>query len=430
MWRIREGSDMITRRLLLGLAMAGLLAAPLAARMPEGRTAALDAAVRQLVDGNTTPGIVVLILQDGQPAYQRAHGLREPGGSAPIAMTDLFRLASMTKVVTSVAALMLVEEGKIGLDDPISRHLPEFAGLRVRQPDGTLLPVTRQPTVRELMTHTAGFSYGFMNAPGIVDAYRTAGVTDGLATDLTSEEAARRLASAPLKSQPGTEFHYSLSTDVLGWIVERASGQPLGAFVAERIARPLRLEHFMFRAPAALSERFVPVTRPAEPRLALGLGVVALREAGPVAFPATGGQALLDPNRPFQTSGYDSGGGGMVGSIADYARFLSALAHGGELDGARILRPESVRLVSENATGGMATLRGPGWGHSLGAGVLMDPAAARTRMPAGSWGWGGIYGTQFWVDPVNRIVGVVMTQTSVLGSGVIANVVREATYAE
>ncbi|WP_270938169.1 serine hydrolase domain-containing protein [Falsiroseomonas oryzae] len=421
---------MVTRRLLLGLAAAGLLATPLAARMPESRVAALDAAVRQLVDGNSTPGVVVLILQDGQPVYQRAHGVREAGGSTPIAMTDMFRLASMTKVVTSTAALILVEEGKIGLDDPISRHLPEFANLRVRQADGTLVAATRPPTVRELMTHTSGLSYVFMNAPGVVDAYRQAGVTDGLATDLPSEEAARRLAAAPLKTQPGTEFHYSLSTDVLGWVVERVSGRPLGSFVAERIARPLGLESFMFRAPAALAERFVPVTRTAEPRLALGLGVVPVRAAEPVAFPATGGQALLDPSRPFNATGYHSGGGGMSGNIADYARFLTAMARGGELDGVRILRPETVRLITENATGNLATLRGPGWGHSLGAGVLVDPAAARTRLPAGSWGWGGIYGTQFWVDPVNRIVGVVKTQTAVIGSGPVANLVREAAYPE
>jgi CubicO group peptidase (beta-lactamase class C family) len=120
----------------------------------------------------------------------------------------------------------------------------------------------------------------------------------------------------------------------------------------------------------------------------------------------------------------------MVGNTPDYARFLLALARGGELDGARVLRPESVALITGNATGAMPTLRGPGWGHSLGAGVLLDPAAARSRLPAGSWGWGGIYGTQFWVDPVNRIVGVVMTQTAVLGSGIIANLVREAAYAE
>jgi CubicO group peptidase (beta-lactamase class C family) len=420
---------MLTRRLWLGLAVASIAATPLAARMPDNRTAAVDAAMRQLIEGNSTPGAVVLILQDGKPIYQRAQGLREPGGSAPIAITDMFRLASMTKVVTSTAALMLVEQQRIGLDDPISRHLPEFANLRVRQADGAMVAPERAPTIRDLMTHTAGFSYSFMNAPGVVAAYRDGGVTDGLATSLSAEEAERRLAAAPLRHQPGREFHYSLATDVLGWVVERVSGQRLGDFVAERIAKPLNLSSFAFRVPAAQAERFVPVTRPAEPRLALGLGVAPVRAAQDVAFPATGGSALLDPNRPFG-SGYDSGGGGMVGNITDYARFLAMLANGGEIDGVRLLRPETVRLIAENQTGTLATLRGPGWGHSLGAGVLVDPAAAKSRLPVGSWGWGGIYGTQFWVDPANRIVGVVMTQTSILGSGPIANLVREAAYAE
>ena len=379
--------------------------------------------------GLIVPGVVTLILQDGRPVYSASFGTREPQGGGPIAPDAMFRLASMTKIVTSVAALQLVEEGRIGLDDPISRHLPEFASLRMRQQDGSIAATPRPPTLREVLTHTAGFSYNFMNAPGIVDFYRAAGVTDGLATDLSSEEAARRLASAPLNFAPGSAFHYSLSTDVVGWIVERVSGQSLGAYVEARIARPLGLASFAFQVPQAMGERFVPVTRAAEPRIALGLGVVPLRGEQAVAFPATGGTALLDSERNFGR-GYHSGGGGMVGNTPDYARFLLALARGGELDGARILRPESVALITANATDAMPTLRGPGWGHSLGAGVLLDPAAARSRLPAGSWGWGGIYGTQFWVDPVNRIVGVVMTQTAVLGSGIIANLVREAAYAE
>jgi CubicO group peptidase (beta-lactamase class C family) len=427
---------MLSRRLLLGLVGAGLLAAQglggsaALARTPEARNAGLDAALRGLVENRSTPGIAVLILQDGRPVYSRSVGAREPGGSAPIGAADMVRLASMTKAVTSVAAMILVEEGRIGLDDPISRHLPEFAELRVRQADGTLVPATRPPTVRELLTHTAGFSYNFMNRPGIVDAYREARVSDGLAEpELSAAEAMRRLAAAPLAFQPGTEWHYSLATDVLGALVERVTGGTLGAFVAERIARPLRIESWVFDAPAAERPRFVPVTRPAQVTGALGTGYVPVTATEAVPFPTTRGTAVLDPERAFSPTAYHSGGGGMSGTLGDYARFAQMLLNGGELDGARILRVETVRQMTANATGAMPTLRGPGWGFGLGFGVVTDPAEAKTGLPAGSYGWGGIYGTQFWVDPTNRVVGVVMTQTAIIGSGPIANAVREAFYA-
>lgn len=421
------------RLLLLGSlgAAAGRFGAPAAtARTPEARTAHLDAQLRQLVEGRSTPGVVALILQDGRAVYSRAVGVREPGGQAPIGSDDLFRYASMTKPVTSVAALILVEEGRIGLDDPLDKHLPQFGALRVRQPDGSLAPASRPPTVRELLTHTAGFSYNFMNRPGIVEAYRGARVVDGLSDpEVTTEEAMRRLASAPLAYQPGAEWHYSLATDVLGAVVEKATGRPLGSFVAERIARPLGLDSWVFRATPGMRERFVAVTRPAQPTLALGTGFVPVAGAERVPFPATGGEALLDPGRAFSATAYHSGGAGMSGSIGDYARFCQMLLNGGELDGARVLKPETARQIATDLTGGMATLRGPGWGFGLGAAVVTDPAAAKTRLPAGSYGWGGIYGTQFWVDPQNRVVGVVMTQTSIIGSGPIANAVREAFYA-
>ncbi len=421
------------RRLLLGLlGGAGLLGAPAApfARTPEARTAHLDAQLRQLVEGRSTPGIVALIVQDGRPVYSRAVGVREPGGQAPVGADDLFRYASMTKPVTSVAVLILVEEGRIGLDDPVDKHLPQFGSLRVRRPDGSLAPASRPPTIRELLTHTAGFSYNFMNRPGVVEAYREAGVVDGLSDpEVTTEEAMRRLAAAPLAYQPGAEWHYSLATDVLGAVVEKNTGRPLGSFVAERIARPLGLESWVFRATPGLRERFVPVTRPAQPTGALGTGFVPVAAAERVPFPATRGEALLDPGRAFSATAYHSGGGGMSGTVQDYARFAQMLLNDGELDGARILRPETVRQMTANLTGDMVTLRGPGWGFGLGVAVVTDPAAAKTRLPAGSYGWGGIYGTQFWVDPRNRVVGVVMTQTAIIGSGSIANAVREAFYA-
>lgn len=240
----------------------------------------------------------------------------------------------------------------------------------------------------------------------------------------------RRLASAPLAYQPGAEWHYSLATDVLGAVIEQVTGQSLGAFVTERIARPLRLDSWVFSAPASQRERFVTVTRPAQVTGALGTGFVTVASPDPVPYPLTSGVALLDPERVFSPTAYNSGGGGMSGSIGDYARFGQMLLNGGELDGTRILKPETVAMITSNQVGSIpVTLRGPGWGFGLGVLMVTDPVAAKTAQPAGSYGWGGIYGTGFWVDPVNRVVGVVMTQTAIIGSGPIANSVREAFYA-
>jgi CubicO group peptidase (beta-lactamase class C family) len=416
---------MLTRRfLLLGLVAGLALGQPATARGNEQRTARLDAELNRLVEGGSTPGIVALILENGRPAYVRAVGRRAPGAPAPIGLEGVFRYASMTKPVTSTAALILVEEGKLGLDDPITRHLPAFGNLRLH--DGT---AAAAPTIRQLLTHTAGFSYGFINNPRLIEGYRQARVTDGLAEpELDTAEAMRRLAAAPLAYAPGEGWEYSLATDVLGAVIETVSGQPLGAFVTERIARPLGLRSWVWNVNPLRRDRFVPVTRPAQVTGALGTGVVPVAAVEDIPFPSTGGLARLDPDRVFAATAYHSGGAGMSGNITDYARFAQMLLNGGEVDGVRILRPETARLLATNQIGDRATSRGPGWGFSLGMGVVTDQAAARTGLPNGSYGCCGIYGTQFWVDPANRVVGVVMTQTAIIGSGPIANAVREAFY--
>jgi CubicO group peptidase (beta-lactamase class C family) len=430
------GNIMISRRLVIrllwaGLAAFALYATPVAlAFSPEARNAKLDETLRGLVEGRSTPGIVVLILENGRPVYSRSVGVREVGNAAPISENDMFRLASMTKAVTSVAAMILVEQGKIGLDDPVSRFLPEFASLRVRAPDAAEVPASRPPTIRELLTHTAGFSYNFINNPRLVDAYREARVTDGLdQPQVTTAEAMQRLASVPLGYQPGTSWEYSLATDVLGAVIEKVTGANLEVFVTERIAKPLRIQSFVFNVPETIRSSFVQVTRPAQVTGALGMDYVPVTGPEIVPFPPTKGTANLDPDRAFATTAYNSGGAGMSGTIGDYGRFLQMLLNEGELDGVRVLRAETVRQMTQNATGNMRTIRGPGWGFTLGFGIVTDPAAAKSRLPAGSYGWGGIYGTQFWIDPANRVVGLVLTQTAIIGSGPIANLVREAFYA-
>jgi len=432
----KGGGIVISRRLVIGLAAGAvafaLYTAPVAlARSPEARNAKLDEILRGLVEGRSTPGVVVLILQNGSPVYSRSLGVREVGSAAQIGENDMFRLASMTKAVTSVAAMILVEQGKIGLDDPVSRFLPEFASLRVRGPDGTEAPASRSPTIRELLSHTAGFSYNFINNPRLVDAYREAHVTDGLdQPEVTTAEAMQRLAAVPLAYQPGTGWEYSLATDVLGAVIEKVTGgASLGAFVIEHIAKPLRIQSFVFNAPETIRSRFAQVTRPAQVTGALGTGYVPVLGPEAVPFPATKGTSNLDPNRAFSPTAYNSGGAGMCGTVGDYARFLQMLLNEGELDGVRVLRAETVRQMTQNATGDMRTIRGPGWGFTLGFGILTDPAAAKSHLPVGSYGWGGIYGTQFWIDPANRVVGLVMTQTAIIGSGAISNPIREAFYA-
>jgi CubicO group peptidase (beta-lactamase class C family) len=392
-----KGNIVISRRLAIGLIGAGAIAVALyavpraPALSPESRNARLDQTLRGLVEGRSTPGVVALILQNGQPGYSRSVGVREVGSTALIGESDMFRLASMTKAVTSVATMILIEQGKIGLDDPVSRFLPEFAKLRVRGSDGTEGPASRPPTIRELLTHTAGFSYNFINNPRLVDAYREARVTDGLdQPDVTTAEAMRRLASVPLGC-----WEYSLATDVLGAVIEKVTGDTLEAFVTERIAKPLRIESFVFNAPESLRSRFVQVTRPAQVTGALGTGYVPVVGPEAVPFPATKGTANLDSNRTFSPTAYNSGGAGMSGTVGDYARFLQMLLNEGELNGVRVLRADTVRQMTQNATGNMPTLRGPGWGYTLGFGILINPAAANAGFPLAAMAGAASMGLSF-----------------------------------
>ncbi|KAA2214204.1 serine hydrolase domain-containing protein [Teichococcus oryzae] len=420
------------RSLLAAMGASSALVATSCARPvapPPSRQAVLDAALRQQVESGKVGAISALVVrQDGTVLYSGAAGPLSFGGGEPVRPDSLFRLASMTKPITSVAILQLVEQGSIRLDDPVGRFLPEFRNLRVLaprpgEPERTV-PAERQPTVRDLLRHTAGFSYGFLNRPGVVDAYRRLGVDDGLAEPRRGlADNMRRLAAAPLAMQPGSAWHYSLATDVLGAIVARASGLPLDAYVANHISAPLGLTSLAFRVPLADQPRMVTALYP-DPSGALQ----PMGSSQRVPYPLTGGYWMGDPIRAFSDGAYPSGGAGASSTIGDYARFARMLLNGGELDGRRILKAETVAEMTRPQTGGMAIdLRGPGHDFGYGVSVLTDPGAAKTRQGVGTYGWGGIYGTGFFADPTNRIVTVVMTQTAVNG-GAAANAVREAVY--
>jgi CubicO group peptidase (beta-lactamase class C family) len=395
----------------------------LATATGDNRRAVLDGFLRQQVERQRVIGITAQVVRrDGEIVYAGAAGQRDPSANEPIRpdMT-LFRLASMTKPITAVAVLMLVEAGRITLEDPVSRFLPDFQALQVQTQPGHTVPEVRPPTIRDLLRHTSGLSYRFMNVPGIVEAYEWLGVDDGLAApDLTLAENLRRLAHAPLQAQPGTRWGYGLSFDVLGAIVERASDQPLDVFVMEQIARPLGLTSLTFHVPRSEAGRMAMPMMVAE-----GGGLRPIVSEESVPFPVTGGQILFDPERAFSAEAYPSGGGGATSTLVDYVRFARLLLNGGELDSVRLLREETVAAMSQPQTGGLPIdLAGAGYDFGYGVAVLTDPPLAKTRQPRGAYGWSGVYGTGLSVDPASGLAFVVMTQTAVEGMTIADEFVR------
>lgn len=417
---------MLRRRLWGLVALPWLLWSQASFGFDASRSATLDAMLQKAAADSRVSAISALVVRaDGEVLYQGVAGRRDPAAAEPVAANHLFRLASMTKPFTSVAVMQLVEQGRLNLDDPLSRHVPVFANLRVLRPDGGTEAAAREPTIRDLLRHTSGLSYTFLNLPGVVEAYRRLGVDDGLAApDRALDDNMARLAQAPLAIQPGSAWRYSLSTDVLGAVVTSVTGQPLDAYLREHVAAPLRLDSFTFRVAAADRPRMVVAVFPED-----GRGLVTMASPQTVPYPLSRGSWTADPDRAFSATAYPSGGAGATATIGDYARFARMLLGNGALDGARVLRAETVAQMRSPQTGGMAiNLRGPGNDFGFGFAVVTDAAAANTRQPVGTYSWGGIYGTGFWVDPVNNIAIVVMTQTGVNG-GMVAGEVREAVYA-
>jgi CubicO group peptidase (beta-lactamase class C family) len=349
---------------------------------PEG-LAALDARMKEAVDKGEVPGLVSLLVKDGEVAQFRVHGARAVGG-APMTEDTIFRIYSMTKPVTAVAMMQLYEQGKWRLDDPVTKYLPELANLTVMtgvDADGGLVtvPAGRAPTLLEVMTHTAGFGYG-LNPNNPVDRMFAANHPmaqpdlDGLV---------RRTAEIPLLFQPGERWSYSIAVDLQGAIVERISGMRFGDYLEANIFAPLGMTDTGFVVPEADRGRFAEIYtwNQAEGRLAV--------------LP-DGSMGYFAANRA------QSGGGGLVSTAHDYARFLEALVNDGELDGARILKPETVAMMMTNQIGDKPGVFG-GLGFGFGGSVVRPGDAAKTTQQVGTWSWWGIGGTWFWLDPVNDL---------------------------
>lgn len=343
---------------------------------------------------------VVLEGQDVVDLHLAGHRDREAG--APIREDSIYRIYSNTKPITSVAAMTLWEAGKFDLDDPLEKHLPVLAGLKVLRPGAKdvadVAPLDAPPTVRQLMCHTAGFSYGFLMESPVDERYQAEGI---LAGRLTLEQMVERLAHLPLAYRPGERFQYSVATDVLARLVEVWSGQRFGDYLAERLFAPLGMTDTGFHVPAAQQHRFCANYAPVDPLDPLKPGIVAA--------PESIGGGYLSP-KPWQ-----SGGGGLVSTLGDYTRFVQMLMGGGALGDVRILDAATLAEMRRNQLPDGVAVQFPMWVmpdtvFGLGFAIKTAPAAGEPDTAIGEYHWGGMAGTHSWMSPAAGIAGIIFTQ--------------------
>jgi CubicO group peptidase (beta-lactamase class C family) len=356
--------------------------------------------LRDDVAKGLVPGSVLLVTRHGKIAYFESSGTLNPATQAPMTKDAIFRIYSMSKAVTSVSAMMLVEEGKLALSDPVSKFIPSFAKVQVGvdkpDPNGgkatlDLVAARRPITIQDLLRHTSGITYGFFGVSTVKRAYLDAGVAKG---DFTNEEFAERIAKVPLAYQPGTTWDYSHSTDILGRVVEVVSGMSLYQFEKQRIFDPLGMNDTSYYVVDAAKQ-----PRIAEP------------------FPndrVIGNDAVIGD--PRVAGKWESGGGGLLSTAADYARFLQMLLNGGTLGGKRCLSPRTVAFMTSDHVGegivpGPLYLPGPGYGFGLGFAVRRAAGVAPFEGSAGDYTWNGVAGTHFWVDPKEDMFVLFMIQS-------------------
>ena len=368
--------------------------------------AALDALLEKAVAEQRLVGAVMLVAKNGKVIYSKAAGYADREKRQPMREKTIFRLSSVSKPFTVMAAAALVHQGKLHLDDPVTTWLPEFAP---RMADGTQ-PVI---TIRQLFAHTAGLTYtAFEDAGG---PYHRAGVSDGIETSgISLEENLRRIGSAPLLFQPGTRWNYSLATDVLGAVVAQASGLPLPEAVQVLVTRPLGMRDTGFTV-TDTSRLAVPYYT-AEPR------PLPMKENESLTF--EGMTFVYAPGRALDPHAFPSGGGGMVGTAPEVLRLLETIRLGGApLVGAELMQAMNTNQIGDHRSS-------PGTGFGLGWAVLVDPAEAATPQSAGTLSWGGVYGHSWFVDPAQGLSVVLLTNTAPEGLfGAIVNEVRDAIYA-
>jgi CubicO group peptidase (beta-lactamase class C family) len=360
------------------------------------RLARIDRLLQDAVDRNTIAGAVALVMRNGRVVYERAAGWGDKEAGRRMAPDAIFRIASQTKAITSLAVMMLWEEGHFQLDDPVERYIPSFAKptvlTRFNPADSSWesRPARGRMTVRQLLTHTSGLDYADIGSDEFKAIYAKAGLTAlGREGDVLAERI-DRLGALPLHADPGSAWRYSLSIDVLGRLVEVWSGMPFDRFLRTRILDPLGMRDTWFELPADRRSRLVALHRVQDDVL------VPWHEAD-------GG--LTHPDFPLRRVTYFSGGGGLVSTTADYARFLQLFLNGGELDGVRLLGRKTVELMLTNQVGAMSPR------HGLGFGLETPDNDAESPLSAGSFAWGGAFNTTYWADPKEGLVALIVTNT-------------------
>lgn len=386
-------------------AVAPLAHGPVTNDAPHGisqpRLGVLDATMRKYVDDGKIAGAVLMVQQDGRQVFHSAYGWRDREAGDRMAEDDIFRIASQTKALTSVAIMMLAEEGKLVIDDPLGKFLPEWTSttVAVANPKGgyDVVPAKRPITIRDLLSHTAGISYG--SGPG-EKAWRDAGVFGWYFADKTVPVAdiVAKMPKLPMAAQPGEQWVYGYNTDILGVLVEKLSGQSLDMFLKERLIDPLGMVDTSFCLPPEKSDRLAVVYTAKDGK--------AERAPNPGKWEGSGhigqGHYLNGPCKAF------AGGAGLLSTAHDYTRFLEMLRRGGELDGRRYLSRKTVELMTHDTL--VTAPYQPGQGFGLGFRVMLDPSKAGQSGSVGDYGWGGAYHSTYWIDPVEGLTVVYMVQ--------------------
>lgn len=361
--------------------------------MSSERLGRLSQGMKTIVDEGRLSGVVTMVARKGKVVHFEATGKASVESGAPMRKDSIFRIYSMSKPITGVALMQLFEQGKWQLNDPVAKHIPEFAGLKVYSgADAEGKPIlkdqVRPMTMRDLMSHTAGFTYGFFSNTAVDQLQRQA---DVLNIDITLDEMIKRVAQLPLNSQPGAQWQYSIAVDIQGYVVQKLSGMPFEDYLDQHIFKPLGMVDTAFYVPKEKAHR---------------LAEVYTYDKNGKLTPVVGGFNHDFTKKPALASG----GGGLVSTISDYMRFCQMLLNGGELNGVRILSPRTVELMRTNVLpNGMAILT-PGSQFGLDFAVVMDPVAAGGYYGKGTYWWGGAAGTWFWIDPVNELIMIGMIQ--------------------